>query len=200
MQSSLCFEFTVRRQQKFSRSTQRSHHRVGRIYRPFRTLLQSVLVGLTKTWTRKVKAMDVAALELGSEDTLTETSGNEEMDDEVREKLVGAIRSHLPVPRTAPSRHTSAYFSAPVIVSLPSGAPPSSFPLLVGSHLLMMDSITDFQTCFEECIAAFAGRASSASREALSKWWRYLRRHWSYVRSTKKTANHRSRDGGWYQK
>jgi len=34
--------------------------------------------------------MDVAALELGSEDTRTETSGNEEMDDEVR-KLLGVI-------------------------------------------------------------------------------------------------------------
>jgi hypothetical protein len=42
--------------------------------------------------------------------------------------VLGVIRIHLPVPRTAPPRHTSAYFSAPVIVSLPSWAPPSSFP------------------------------------------------------------------------
>jgi hypothetical protein len=71
----------------------------------------------------------------------------------------------------------------------------SQFPKLYLKPLIDDGEYTDLQMYFKDHIAVLARRASSASREALSKLWRYLRRYWICVRSRKKTANHRSRDG-----
>ena len=101
--------------------------------------------------------MDVAALELGSEGTRTETSGNEEMDDEVK-KLLGVIM---------PSRSQDCTLSTYLCVFLSiSHCEPSvlgsslvlspfvgpNFPHSTLSHLLMMESTRTFKCALKSIL------------------------------------------------